>query len=809
MSGGTARLVLTALRMNYETPHFALPDSFVTIMIATRNRAGELAKTLAACQEQTWPHIEILVVDDASTDGTFELVRQRFPTVNVVRNPVNRGSIASRNDILRRARGQFILGLDDDSRLVEPDACARLVARMDSEPDLGIIALQPVGPEHPERLTDAGRLRGEWHVSSFAFCGVFIRRALLDRTDLLPELFFHAYDEPDLSLRAWDAGYRVLQWNDLLVYHEFSPLNRREQRMHHLHTRNEIASLWMRYPWHLVLPATAARLAAQARFAARRGWLLREPLVWAEAIARLPSALFHRRPVSTRAVKIALALNRFQVADPAQAWALADLPWRTIFSQKKLLPKTLAKTLSKCQAIASQPSARQTAKLTEAVRMTQFFPPPESCPVPGVPFGQPPTVLVAHAGKQHAYRHALAVQRAGCLAHFVTSGYYKPKSFPDRLLATTTWFDRPLRRRHLSDLDPGRVVRRWDLEFPELAYRAAFGNRPRAERLVCRRDARFDRWVARRWADADQIYWGFQGSCLYSLLAARAAGRIAVAEFATAHVTLAVDLLAAEAQKHPDWADSISNLHFPAWYRRRLEREPHQADFCIAASQFTRRSLLHAGVKAKRIRLLPLGADLDQFTPSDRPPGGPFRILFVGGVGQRKGVKYLLEAYQRMRNRHTELVLVGPLLGAGRGLDPYRGQFTHLGRLDQPEVLREMRRAHVLVLPSVFEGFGLVIPEAMATGMPVIASTHSIGPEVIRDGHNGFVIEPHDVDALAAHLDWLAGHPDDARRMGRQAALDAHALSWDAHADAVGRLLLEFWIHPIHPDVVLPFVPKD
>jgi len=277
---------------------------------------------------------EVLVVDDASTDGTAEMVGREFPEVGLVRRERNRGSIAARNDILRRARGRYIIGLDDDSRFVDADACRRIVERMDNEPDLGIVSFQVIGPEFPERMSDAGRLRGEWHISSFAACGVAIRREMLERTGLFPEYFFHAYEEPDLCLRAWDAGYRVLQWNDILVYHEFSPLNRNEQRTHRRHARNEACSIWMRFPWHLVLPATAYRLAAQSRYAAARGWLLREPRVWLETIGRLPQALLNRRPVSEAAVKITIAVNRFRVADPKKAWELGQLSWREILGRK-------------------------------------------------------------------------------------------------------------------------------------------------------------------------------------------------------------------------------------------------------------------------------------------------------------------------------------------------------------------------------------------------------------------------------------------------------------------------------------------
>jgi GT2 family glycosyltransferase len=306
----------------------------VTFMIATRNRVDELEKTLAACLAQDGPALEILVVDDASTDGTFERVREKFPTVDIVRRERNRGSVAARNDIMRRARGRYIIGLDDDSRFVDADACRRVLQRMEAEPDLGIISFQAIGPEFPERMTAAGRLHGEWHCSSFAACGVAIRRSMLDKIGLFPEFFFHSHEEPDLCMRAWDAGFRVLQWNEIVVYHEFSWLNRNEPRTHRRHARNEACSIWMRCPWHLVLPMTIARLGGQARYAASRGWLLREPLIWAEFLWRLPRCLLYRKPVGTEAVKICLALNRVKVADRQAAWELGNLSWRQILRRQ-------------------------------------------------------------------------------------------------------------------------------------------------------------------------------------------------------------------------------------------------------------------------------------------------------------------------------------------------------------------------------------------------------------------------------------------------------------------------------------------
>jgi glycosyltransferase involved in cell wall biosynthesis len=400
------------------------------------------------------------------------------------------------------------------------------------------------------------------------------------------------------------------------------------------------------------------------------------------------------------------------------------------------------------------------------------------------------STLVCHSGKQHAYRHALSLQQLGRLALFVTSGYFKPSRFPDSLFDRIGKVSRGLRLRHLDGLDESKVRRRWSLEVPELLARKFAPGSNFAENLIYRRDARFDRWVASMMPRLPgDIYWGFQGSCFDSLVAARSAGKPAVVEFATAHVTAAKRILSEESAKHPEWSATISNLHFPEWYERRLIDEPHRGDVCVSASGFTTRSLIEAGVAAEKIKTLPLGADVDQFPFSKRGVDGPFRALFVGGIGQRKGIKYLLEAVKKLRSPNVELVLAGPLGAAATPLKAYHSLYRYVGKLTQAEVSKLMRTCHVLVLPSVFEGFGLVIPEAMATGMPVIASDHSIGPEMIDEGETGFVIKPWDVDRLADRLDRLASRRAEAVEMGVRASRRAQEFSWDAHRRRLGELL--------------------
>ena len=135
------------------------------------------------------------------------------------------------------------------------------------------------------------------------------------------------------------------------------------------------------------------------------------------------------------------------------------------------------------------------------------------------------------------------------------------------------------------------------------------------------------------------------------------------------------------------------------------------------------------------MHLLPYGAALDVYKRSaDR--AGEFRVLFVGALSAQKGVHHLLEAFARARIPNSRLVLVGsvepetPVLLART---PIR-DVELTGPLARADVVDEMSRASVLVLPSIHDGFGLVVGEALACGCPVIASNQSGGPELVDDG---------------------------------------------------------------------------
>jgi GT2 family glycosyltransferase len=283
----------------------------VSIIITTRNRADDLARTLDALARLQPPPAEILVTLDGCTDGSADLLRSRFPHVRVRENHPGQGSIPARDAMLRAAAHDLVLSLDDDSHPVETDFLARAAALFAADPALAVATFPQRTDEFPDSL-HAREFGPDRRVGSYTSSGAMLRRSAYLASGGYPAFFSHAYEEPDYALQCLAAGRGVRFHAGLTIRHHYSGANRHERRTHQLHARNEQWSIWLRCPspwWPLV---SLRRLLGQAAFAARRGpgWLAREPQWWLQAARGFPRAWRGRAPVSARAYRAWLHLLR-------------------------------------------------------------------------------------------------------------------------------------------------------------------------------------------------------------------------------------------------------------------------------------------------------------------------------------------------------------------------------------------------------------------------------------------------------------------------------------------------------------------
>ena len=385
------------------------------------------------------------------------------------------------------------------------------------------------------------------------------------------------------------------------------------------------------------------------------------------------------------------------------------------------------------------------------------------------------------------------MEELGVLEGFYTSSYIRSSRMQSFIQHSGNTL---LTRRFLEGLSGTKIHPNWRFEWKELLYAKLYGIGDRVQQAVYERDVKFDRYMSSKLPNLkSDIYWGFQGSAHDSLIQAKQSGKLAILELATAHITAAKKILGEEQQLHPEWADSFDNLEFPAPYEKRLEEEPHLADYVIAASTFTKSTLLDVGIDEHKIKILPLGVDLTHVLyapPTKKRANGPLKLLYAGRITQRKGIKYLLEAMRQFNPKEVELHIIGNVHGAGAGLKPYKGVYQLHAPLSQQELFKEYQAYDALVLPSVFEGFGLVIIEAMAAGLPVIATTHTMAPDIIEHGKDGFVVPIRDVDALVKSIEQLVGFSvekkAEMRHLAREKAMN---YTWKVYERRLSTLLKE------------------
>lgn len=278
--------------------------------------------------------------------------------------------------------------------------------------------------------------------------------------------------------------------------------------------------------------------------------------------------------------------------------------------------------------------------------------------------------------------------------------------------------------------------------------------RPSSKTLFHWQDTDFDRWVGRNLMPCDFIH-ALPGQCLHTFERAKQLGIRTVLNHATGPVHEWVRIM------KPEYARVGLNLTdvcpYDEDYLRRADREYELADFHCVASSVVRDQLIDLGVPPDIIWLVPYGADQRIFFHSTQPLPGEFRIMFAGQAGLRKDIRTLLKALELSRRADWGVHFYGAVLGeSARDFADYqgRGPLKFHGPVSQPVLADAFRKSSVLVLPSLEEGFGLVVPQALNCGTPCIVSNRVGAKDLIKHRINGSIFEAGNAEALVQELEW-------------------------------------------------------
>lgn len=403
-------------------------------------------------------------------------------------------------------------------------------------------------------------------------------------------------------------------------------------------------------------------------------------------------------------------------------------------------------------------------------------------------------VVLAHPGTGAFVQHtARGLQEAGLLRAYVTTFAYRPGSVTGRALRlglgmATRDPDRLLRRRQVTEVSDEFVVSYPLPEFLRMLVQKGHLGAVATDVVWEATELWFDRTVTTRHVRGARGVYAYDHSALCAFKTARAQGAACIYEMPQAHYATVSALMERELECFPCLRTSYS-AHAARHDQRRNARraeEMNLSDHIVVNSSFTRDSAVSAGLDAARITTIPLGCP-PVVARSEERDRKPFIFVSAGSQSVRKGTHYLLEAWRKIGAKvGTELWLVGNMQLPAEMRRDLPGTVVIKPTLSRDELYALYSRAGALVFPSLCEGFGMVITEAMARGLPVITTPHTAGRDLIRSGENGILVPVRDVDALAAAMVWCLDHPDELQAMGEAGAGTAAGWQWTDYRRAIG-----------------------
>lgn len=252
------------------------------------------------------------------------------------------------------------------------------------------------------------------------------------------------------------------------------------------------------------------------------------------------------------------------------------------------------------------------------------------------------------------------------------------------------------------------------------------------------------------------------------------------------------EILQDEIDKNPTAKKTILEETEFRYTKKQLDNsvlEVQLSDFAVGASSFTLKTLVKQGMAENCVHLAPYGVNIEDFKPKKEfKRNEKMRFLFVGSFSQRKGISYLLQAFKELEDAGENVSLTM----AGRGIMDYelvksyklKCLETHIN-LPIEKLVELMQESDVFVFPSICEGFGLVLVQAMATGLPLITTYNTSGPDFIEEGKDGFLIEAQDVEAIKNKVKYFLQNPEEVKRMGQNAIIKSKDFTWDKFSSEI------------------------
>lgn len=399
----------------------------------------------------------------------------------------------------------------------------------------------------------------------------------------------------------------------------------------------------------------------------------------------------------------------------------------------------------------------------------------------------------------HVKQNVLAYYEHGCLQFFYCSFVYHPNNKLFSIIGQIKSVQKELGRRAFTTIPIEHFKIR---PLPELIRSLAARKFSSivTDRIWEWAELGFDHWVSKRLLkDKPNIIHTYEHAALKTLKIAKANGIFTIYEQLSQHHAFFTPIVEQQLKLYPQLQSNKSDLLINKKATRRNKRRDEElaiTDLILCNSSFTKDTLINAGINENKIKIIPLAFPKTLEKINEKAKNKPIKFLYAGNQSIRKGTHLLYEAWRKcdFGNNEAELWLVGKIneeLLLGKNLP---ANVVVKENIPHDELMLLYQEVDVFVLPTLADGFGMVVTEAMSQGVPVITTTNSCGPDIIDNKKNGWVIPAGDINAIEKAMRWVINNRDQLPEISSNALEKARSWQWVDYRNALVKMVNEEWL---------------
>ena len=296
---------------------------------------------------------------------------------------------------------------------------------------------------------------------------------------------------------------------------------------------------------------------------------------------------------------------------------------------------------------------------------------------------------------------------------------------------------------------------------------------------------------SKKYLNQADVFLSLSGGGLNTGLEFKRYKKLYICERASSHILYANSILKKEYAKYG------INFSIHNQFIRRELAEYKSANFVLVPSKFVQKTFQKQGILNTRVLNYP--SDNTTFFPiksiaNNKYKTKKFKIVFVGGLTLRKGVQYLIEGFNQLKNDNFELHLIGTPsqdYSLFKNKINFNKTFVY-GHLDQKKINTILNQCHVFVMPSIEEGAAISVAQAMSSGLPVIVTENTGWKEVVIKNKNGFVIPIMNSNKIYQKLKFCYENLDQLKKMSKQSLKYSKSKTWDKYVDELNSIVKEY-----------------